>query len=261
MIGELLHSVVHRPYTFLLFAAYVVIAVRRLGWRRVAVMTPVGYVIAWASECCSINTGFPYGPYRYLDDGLRGELRVAGVPFFDSLSYTFLAYFGWGFAALLLCPMGRDARDGIVLREPLEARRSVRVGLLGTLLMTLLDVAVDPAAARGDRWFLGRIFEYGSPGGWFGVPLSNFGGWLLTGGLIILAYQRIDAWFGPAPKPGRGLRHEAFHPVFLYFCVVAFAVTVSAWIGEPLLAGASLIVHAPLLAWALIRLSQARLVS
>ncbi len=48
-------------------------------------------------------------------------------------------------------------------------------------MMMLLDVVIDPLAVRGDRWFLGRVFDYPSGGVYFGVPLSNFAGWLLVG--------------------------------------------------------------------------------
>ncbi len=248
------HSLVHRPYTFALFFAYVIIAAHRLGWRRVLLMTPAGYLIAWASECCSINTGYPYGPYRYLDEGLRGDLRVCGVPFFDSLSYTFLAYFGWSYATVLLAPFEREGRAGFQHAEPLAARRGPWVWLLGAVLMTWLDVAVDPAAARGERWFLGRIFEYGNPGGWFEVPWSNFGGWLVTGAAIIFAYQRIDGWLGPPRPPARPWPHAGLHAVVLYYAVVLFAISVAAWICEPTLALASAAVHLPVLAWLLVRL-------
>ena len=31
------------------------------------------------------------------------------------------------------------------------------------------------------RWFLGRIFYYPEGGVYFGVPLSNFAGWMIVG--------------------------------------------------------------------------------
>ena len=55
-----------------------------------------------------------------------------------------------------------------------------------------VDVVIDPVARLGDRWFLGKIFEYEVEGAYFGVPLSNFAGWMLTATLIVAAYQRID---------------------------------------------------------------------
>ena len=60
-----------------------------LGARRTLLMTVVGYWIAWLSEFSSIHNGFPYGLYHYLRDPALEEVWVFGVPFFDSVSYTF----------------------------------------------------------------------------------------------------------------------------------------------------------------------------
>ncbi len=59
--------------------------------------------------------------------------------------------------------------------------------------MMLLDVVIDPLAVRGDRWFLGRIFYYPEPGGYFGVPVSNFAGWVVVGATIVLGWQVLRA--------------------------------------------------------------------
>ncbi len=57
--------------------------------------------------------------------------------------------------------------------------------ILGAVLMVTLDIVIDPLALRGYRWFLGQIYGYPEPGVYFGVTLSNFGGWFLVAlGLI-----------------------------------------------------------------------------
>ena len=71
----LLHSLVHRPYTFLFFAIYALIATWHLGLFRWSAMTVVGFGIAWLSEFSSIHTGFPYGWYAYLDAGHESGLQ------------------------------------------------------------------------------------------------------------------------------------------------------------------------------------------
>ena len=73
---------------------------------------------------------------------------------------------------------------------------------LSGALMTLLDVVIDPLAVRGERWFLGHLFTYPEGGLYFGVPLSNFAGWLLVGWVTVGGYvwaARGDAaWARPA---------------------------------------------------------------
>ncbi len=70
--------------------------------------------------------------------------------------------------------------------------------------MTLLDVVIDPLAVRGERWFLGHLFTYPEGGLYFGVPLSNFGGWLLVGWATVGGYvwRAGDAAAGLAPARG-----------------------------------------------------------
>ena len=65
--------------------------------------------------------------------------------------------------------------------------------------MMLLDVVIDPLAVRGDRWFLGRIFYYAEAGVYFGVPLSNFAGWLIVGWVTVGGYVAAT---GKTDRPG-----------------------------------------------------------
>ena len=99
------------------------------------------------------------------------ELFVSNVPFFDSLSFPFLAYASFCLARWALG----------------QAHGWAPAALAGALMM-LLDVVVDPLAVLGDRWFLGRVFYYAEPGIYFGVPLSNFAGWFLVGWVIVGGY-------------------------------------------------------------------------
>jgi uncharacterized membrane protein len=58
-----------------------------------------------------------------------------------------------------------------------------------------MDVVIDPVALQGDRWFLGGIYTYPNGGPHFGVPLSNYGGWLLLALAIIGTLLVVDRWF------------------------------------------------------------------
>ncbi|MFA5812540.1 MAG: carotenoid biosynthesis protein, partial [bacterium] len=169
-MNGLLQSIIHRPYVFAFLAAYLVLAWRYFGMRRTILWLLSGYAIAWASELSSIQNGFPYGDYKYVYDSMRDELMVAGVPFFDSLSYPFLNFAGFATASFIL---GRRCATGL------------KAVAFGALLTMLLDVIVDPVATMGSRWFLGQIHFYVYPGWYFGVPFSNFAGWFLVSFAII----------------------------------------------------------------------------
>lgn len=240
-MNGLLTSIIHRPYVFIFLAAFLFLGWRFFGWRRTLLWLVTGYAIAWLSEISSITNGFPYGEYHYVYENMAGELMVAGVPFFDSLSYVFLSFAGFSTAAFIL---GRRHAEGTAASI-----------LLGALLTMLLDVIVDPTSTMGERWFLGKIHYYAHPGWYFGVPLTNFGGWFLVALAIIFinitcwrfipffSYERTSvptyertAWLFPAFYSGIGL----------------FIIAVTVWIGELELALASsaiLIAIASLAVW------------
>src|SRR5262249_9474241 len=87
-----------RPHLFVLLAVYLFAAVTRLGWRRTAAFTALAWVVAYAAEFSSTRNGFPFGLYVYLDATRDRELWLANVPFFDSLSFSFLCYLGYALA-------------------------------------------------------------------------------------------------------------------------------------------------------------------
>lgn len=208
-----------RPYVFAFLAAYLLAALRDLGGRRTALFTAWVWPLAWLSEFSSTRTGIPFGLYHYTGATRGRELYVADVPFMDSLSFTFLAY-----AAFCLARVALTRRPASPLATALVAGG----------LMTALDIVIDPLAVRGDRWFLGRIFYYPEGGMYFGVPLSNFAGWLLVGTVGVAGYR----WLAGAgeerrPRPGVGL----------YYAVLGFNLAVTAWIGEWTLVALGLTLH------------------
>lgn len=230
-------TVTMRPYVFAFFAVYLAAAVLHLGWKKTLWFTACGYLVAFASEYSSINSGFPYGWYYYVDTTRDRELWIAGVPFFDSLSYVFLTYCSYATALLVLAPVKR-AKGDLVLLETSRLRRSFAVLLLGSLFQVFLDIVTDPVALQGSRWFLGRIYGYREVGTHFGVPMSNYLGWWLVSALLIAVLQLLDR-LGTAGKRPAGVGaapYRSLYGPFLYLCVIAFNLGVTFYIGENLMA-------------------------
>ena len=225
-----------RPYVFAFFGAFMLVCVPHVGWKRTMIFTLAGYFIAFGSEWLSINTGFPYGWYYYIDTTSNRELWVAGVPFFDSLSYVFLAYCSYSTALFILSPL-KAWRWNITSLETRRIRRSFAALLLGALLQTCLDIVIDPVALQGKRWFLGQIYGYREQGIHFGVPLSNYAGWLLTSFCLIAALQLIDA--RRLEEPTAGVVNIPFHSLLgplLYLSVLIFNISLTFAIGEHFMA-------------------------
>ena len=211
-------TLVLRPYVFAFLVCFLTAGVLDLGWRRTLLFAVWVGPLAWVAEFTSTRIGVPFGLYHYTGATRGRELFLADVPFFDSLSFTFLAYAALCLARAALGP----------------GARAWSLALTGGVLMMLLDVVIDPIAVRGDRWFLGNLFYYPTGGAYFGVPLSNFAGWALVGTGAIGGYLVMTRGdHGTRPAPG----------IALYYAVLAFNLAVTAWMREWLLLALGLLVH------------------
>jgi uncharacterized membrane protein len=246
----LLGSLLLRPYVFAFLLLHLWGASALFGWRRTTAFTLIAWVVALAAEHSSVRTGFPFGWYYYIPRTADRELWIAGVPFFDSLSFTFLLVSSYGLAWFLL-GSGHPSEGGSAGRSPkalgtLPQPGRVRHLVLAALLFVLIDVVIDPVALRGDRWFLGQIYGYPEPGFYFGVPLANFLGWGVVGVTAIALYQAWERRFTPAAGKCGG--RAALCPG-LYFIVLAFNLGVTFALGEWRLLLAGLALTLPILLW------------
>jgi putative membrane protein len=226
-----------RPYVFGFLAVYLVAAAAEWGWRRALAFTGLAGSLAFAAEFASTRVGVPFGLYHYTGITRGRELYLADVPFFDPLSFTFLAYASLGVARLIQARIRPRApgRLGVVLATG--------------LLMMWLDVVIDPLAVRGDRWFLGRIFYYPSPGWYFGVPLANFAGWALLGAVIAGLWLALEPRLpGGRPGWGRRLAGGRSRPAVLYYLVLVFNLALTAAVAETTLFWVGVALHVPLAA-------------
>jgi uncharacterized membrane protein len=249
LLARIAGMFIYRPYVFVFFAIYLVAAVTRLGWRRTALFTLIAYAVAFVAELSSTRNGFPFGLYQYVDRTRDRELWISNVPFWDSLSFTFLCYLGWRLGVLVYAPLV-VRRGDFQVAETRAIATSWRVCLTGALLMTLLDVVIDPLALRGERWFLGTIYYYPHGGVYFGVPLSNFAGWFLVGATTIALYQTLEGrefWHAG----GLGVRHlpcgGLLEPL-LYLGILLFNLALTFAIGEPLLGTIGILLYLPVVA-------------
>lgn len=234
----LLGTIALRPYVFAFLLLYLLAAAARTGWRRTLIYVPIGYLIAWISEYSSIHWGIPYGDYYYLPATIKEELWVAGVPFMDSLSYVFLSFCSYATAIFLLSPITIE-QGNLYVRDTAAIRRSRQTLILGSFLFVFLDIIIDPLTLQGHRWFLGQIYGYRVNGLYFGIPMSNFIGWLIVGLIMISALQRLETIKQLQPvRPSRlaEIPWIAAAGPFLYVSILLFNLFMTFWIGEMLLA-------------------------
>lgn len=240
-------TVVLRPYVVAFLLLYLFAAVADMGWRRTLLFTVVAWSMAFAAESLSIRLGVPFGLYHYLPTTAGRELWIAGIPFMDSLSFVFLAYASWTMACLAVLRPLRDGQSRWAFSLPHRDRFGAPVLLLAVVFFVLIDVVVDPIAVRGDRWFLGQIFYYPEGGVYFGVPVSNFVGWGAVGSLIMILFAFLERLIRPgAPAWAARLPLRPLYGPALYYIVLAFALTVTWFIGERTLLLVGLFIYGPL---------------
>lgn len=215
---EIIGTVVGRWYVTAFGIAFAVLAVRHMGWRRTAVYTAVALVVGVVAENGSVRVGIPYTRYAF-NDGLRGkELYVGDVPLMVSLSYTFMSYFAFAAARLVV---GGPRRT----RSPMPVLEYLTAVMLGVWALWV----VDPVSRLGSHFFLGELFRYEGPGFWFGLPLGSQVGFAVTAGILIgvLTWLMRDE----TPRPVDHLRDHprlgalgGFLGQVLFMTVTAFVV-------------------------------------
>jgi uncharacterized membrane protein len=216
---------IHRPYVAIFCAAFCVLAIPALGWRRTLAYSIVTFAVAWLAEYSSTRNGFPFGAYTYAQDTNDRELFISNIPAMASTSFVFLGYAGYCVA--------RAARlHGAALIAG------------GAALLTALDLVIDPASLAGDRWFLGHLYSYDAPARYYGVPWSNSGGWLLLTLIAVGWLWGLDREAMPINHALRGLA---------FFCgILAFNVAICAYLGlwGPAAIGVGLLAVVAALGWA-----------
>jgi uncharacterized membrane protein len=244
----LFSTIALRPYVFIFLLSFLFIAIVNFGLRTTILFTLLTYAVSLACEWSSIHNGFPFGLYHYVEATRGREIWIFGVPFMDSLSFTFLGFASYTVALLLTSPLYRRGGDVRIL-DTWSIRRAPRVWLMAALFMVMIDLVVDPLSVLGERWFLGRIFWYDPPGPHFGVPIANYLGWYFVAAITVAIFQFLDATLnrgvrkpvGALPAfPSRALLGPA-----LYLGIVLFGITMLFRIGAANIGWASVFIFLP----------------
>jgi putative membrane protein len=132
-------------------------------------------IYAISIETFAIITGFPYSSFHYSN--LIGFKILGYTPYTVPFAYVPL-FVGCFYLATLL------------------SKEKWKIVIFSTLMVLLADMVLDPAAVTLNFWI------YDSSGIFYGVPLMNFMGWILTGFLasmisMYLLKDRLDDYNKP----------------------------------------------------------------
>ena len=223
-MGLLLSTLLFRWYVFFFWGVGLVALSRATGMLGGVLRFAVAWGVAYLFEWSSARPGgwFPFGHYQYLPTTKDREIWLGILPLMDSLSFAFLAVGALGLTGLAV----RRSLGEILAAPGWLWRRLLPVSVL---LFTAIDMVIDPVALRGSRWFLGQIYDYPDGGAYFGVTLSNFVGWAVTGTAILVLWR-----FLPLRGEGReeGGAPDRLLPPFLYLSVYLFNLSVALWLRE-----------------------------
>lgn len=150
-------------------AAYV------LGWRHTLLFFGITVAVSWSYEHVGVETGLIYGAYHYTD---ALGLKLGHVPIIIPIAWFMMVYPSYIIANLI--GSGRQ----MIMREKNNNYNNHRISLvqilwlslLSAVIMTAWDLVVDPYLSGPTE----RAWIWEDGGQYFGVPLHNFGGWLLT---------------------------------------------------------------------------------
>ena len=170
--------------TLLLTLFSVTHALYTLGWRNTLVFFSVSAVISWGFEQAGVATGAIYGPYHYTD---ALGIKLGHVPLLIPLAWFMMIYPSYVVANLIAGGQPTGSRGGI--------GRIVWLALLTAAVMTAWDLLVDPVLSGPAN--LNWVWEQGGP--YFGVPLQNYVGWMLTTFTVYLIYRLYERSAIPQP--------------------------------------------------------------
>ncbi|HEY5276911.1 MAG TPA: carotenoid biosynthesis protein [Coriobacteriia bacterium] len=148
-----------------------------LGARLTLAFFAITTVTSWIFEEIGVVTGLVYGPYHYTPT--LGPW-LGSVPVLIPLAWFMLVYPTYVVANLVV--------DGWPVGTPGGRGHLVSLALVGALAMAAWDLVVDPilSGPTVGAW----VWERGGP--YYGVPLENSLGWIVTTFTVYLLYRSVE---------------------------------------------------------------------
>lgn len=173
-----------------------VVGLRGIAGRRGVVALALAALFSWIIEGVGVATGWPYGRFAYAV-GLE-PLLFDLVPIALPLFWVPMVINAWLLAIRVEMRLA-EIRSPRLDPRPLDSGSRVALRIASAvLLLVLLDAIMDPGAVALGFW------GWVEPGPWYGVPLVNFGGWLLSGAVGV----GVIAWGFPADRVRRRLSED-----------------------------------------------------
>ncbi len=153
-------------------AAVLVILYNAWGLRRTGFVFCVVAGVAFFAEFMGVSTGFLFGKYHYT---AVLQPQLAGVPVLIPLAWMMMLPPAWGVAQFITHKSGR----------------SLSFLMVSALAFTAWDLFLDPQMVAWGFW------RWDVPGQYFGIPWSNYLGWMVVSACIGLIADPSELPAGP----------------------------------------------------------------
>jgi uncharacterized membrane protein len=195
----------HMPFqlmTYVFSSLVFVHAIYMLGWRRALAFLSITAVVSFLFEYVGVKTGIVFGFYHYTD--VLNPKLLGTVPMVIPLAYFMVLYPSYMIANLVT--------RGFPAGSPKDLTRLLMVSILTALVMTAWDLTMDPVMVyQVKAW----VWEQGGP--YYGIPLRNFSGWVITTFVCTALYRLSERWKHLPMRPfGRGHRTFIVMPILGY---------------------------------------------
>ena len=172
-----------------------------IGGRLTLAFFGLSAAVSWIYEQVGVATGLVFGAYHYTDY-LGGKL--GDVPLLIPLAWFMMIYPSYVIANLAL--------GGRATGTPPGAGRLLALAATSAAVMTVWDLVIDPilSGPQAKAW----IWENG--GQYFGIPIQNYFGWLLTTFTVYLLYRGLEQRTGAAAPLGPSSPGVVALPVTAY---------------------------------------------
>lgn len=128
--------------------------------KKVIIALTTAFVVGMIAETIGVNFGILFGDYEY---GENLGFKIFGVPFLIGINWIVLTFITGSISSLIF-------KNSVYLSA-----------LLGSVLMVILDIVIEPVAPKFDYW----VFSENK------APVFNYLSWFLIAYPIQLVYQKM----------------------------------------------------------------------
>ena len=128
--------------------------------KKVIIALTTAFIVGMIAETIGVNFGILFGDYEY---GENLGFKIFGVPFLIGINWIVLTFITGSISSLIF-------KNSVYLSA-----------LLGSILMVILDIVIEPVAPKFDYW----VFSENK------APVFNYLSWFLIAYPIQLVYQKM----------------------------------------------------------------------